>query len=114
MGCLGRTLVVILLPVLLSGPAIADRHCAPVMEAYWRARVFLLQEDQGCADALSRSTPDFHEAVAQARICGFMSLHDRLQALLFGDGGGESCETRVERILEFSPELQAIIEDHHY
>ncbi len=115
MSCLGRTLVAILFPVLLSGPAIADRHCAPVMEAYWRARAFLLQEDQSCTEILARSNPDFHEAVAQARICGFISLHDHLQSLLFGDGAdGESCEARVERILEFSPELQAIIENHHY
>ena len=97
-------------------PAVADRHCAPVLEAYWRARTILLQEDRACADALRLSTPDFHEATAQARICGFMSLHDRLGLLFFGDApvGDGTCRAKVERILEFSSELQEIVEAYHY
>ena len=102
--------------VSLSEPAIADRHCAPVLEAYWRARTILLREDHACADAIRLSTPDFHEATAQARICGFMSLHDRLDSLFFGDTaeGDEVCRAKVERILEFSSELHDIVEAHHY
>ncbi|MDE0694868.1 MAG: hypothetical protein OXH76_03430 [Boseongicola sp.] len=76
-GLCTRALVAAIALASVSGPAIADRHCAPVMEAYWRARTFLLQENLSCGDAFRLSTPDFHEAAAQARICGFMSLHDR-------------------------------------
>ncbi len=109
-----RVLALALVLSVLPGPVIADRHCAPVMEAYWRARTFLMQEGQTCADALGQSIPDFHEAVAQARICGYTALHDRLNSLLFDADEGGSCEARVKRILEFSPELQEIIEDYHY
>ena len=62
---------------------IADRHCAPVMEAFWRARTILLQASLSCADAFRLSTPDFREAAAQVRICGFMSLRDRLNSLYY-------------------------------
>ena len=110
-----RALTVVLALVSGSEHAIADRHCAPAMEAYWRARTILLQENQTCSDALHLSTPDFHEATAQARICGFMSLHDQLNSLFFGGSpeGDEDCGAKVKRILEFSSELQEIIETYH-
>ena len=110
------TLAAAIALVFVSEPAVADRHCAPVLEAYWRARTILLQENRACGDALRLSTPDFHEATAQARICGFMSLHDRLDSLLFGDApvGDDACRAKVERILEFSSELQEIVETYHY
>ncbi len=111
-----RALVAALALASVSEPAFADRHCAPALEAYWRARTFLLQENRPCADAIRLSTPDFHEAAAQARICGFMSLHDRLNSLFFGDApaGEEGCRARVERILDFGPELKEIVEAYHY
>ncbi len=111
-----HALVAAIALVFVPEPAIADRHCAPVLEAFWRARTILLQEDRKCRDALRLSTPDFHEATAQARICGFMSLHDRLDSLLFGGApvGDEDCRAKLERILEFSSELQDIVETHHY
>lgn len=115
-GSSTRTLVAAIALVFVSEPAIADRHCAPVLEAFWRARTILLQEDRACPDALRLSTPDFREATAQAKICGFMSLHDRLDSLLFGDAavGDEDCRAKLKRILQFSSELQEIVETYHY
>ncbi|MCY4462571.1 MAG: hypothetical protein OXC26_19570 [Albidovulum sp.] len=111
-----RALATALALALGSESAVADRHCAPVIEAYWRARTFLLQENTSCSDALRLSTPDFHEAAAQAKICGYMPLHERLNSLFFGSSPEteQDCKGKVERILDFSTELRNTIEAYHY
>ncbi len=93
----------------------ADRHCAPVIEAVWRARTFLSVEDQSCADRLQASEADLQEAVAQARICGYMTLHEQLDELFFGDQPSttDECEAKVAGILEFGPALKSIVDAYH-
>ncbi len=98
-----------------SGPVFADRHCAPVIEAYWRARTFLMQEGQACVELLRASGPDFEEAVAQAKICGFMPLHRKLDELLLSEQpkGAAQCRAKVKRILEFGSVLHDLVEAYH-
>ena len=112
-GVRALTLGVVL--VLGSGSVLADRHCAPVIEAMWRARSILLQEGQTCVGALSESKPDLQEATAQAKICGYASLHNKLNTLLAGEDQAEVavCEAKLERILEFSLELRELVEAYH-
>ena len=44
-----------------------------------------------------------------------MSLHERLKSLLFEGApvGDDDCKAKLERNLEFSAELQEIVEAHH-
>ena len=110
-----HTIIFLLAAALASGQALADRHCAPVAEAYWRARGILQSEGRACAELLLASEPDMHEAVAQSEICGCWSLRDRLNEVFFGNGESDelACEARAAGILEFKSELLDLVEKCH-
>ena len=114
--CVNRNAIMLLLAAsLASGQALADRHCAPVAEAYWRASGILQSESQTCAELLLASEPDMHEAVAQSEICGCWSLRDRLNEVFFRNGEADelSCEARSAGVLEFKSELLDLVEKCH-
>lgn len=101
--------------VLGAGMASADRHCAPVEEFYWGARTILLQSDLSCEAALKESEDALREAIAQAGICGCVSLQNYLESRLFPDMATEAtgCQARKARILGLSSELPVLIEGCH-
>ena len=98
-----------------AGEASADRHCAPVEEFYWQARTILLQSGLGCEEALVESEDELREAIAQAGICGCVSLQDYLESQLFTDMGTATtgCQARKARILDLRLELPGLVQGCH-
>ena len=97
------------------GEASADRHCAPVEEFYWQARTILLQSELGCQEALEQSEDELREAIAQAGMCGCVSLRDYLESQLFADKETTTndCPARIARILDLRLELPGLVESCH-
>ena len=93
-------------------PALADRHCATVLDAYFRARQALLQSDLSCATKLEVSREELVEASSQAGICGCQSLKEILDEIFFESASEEhvQCEVRIAALLEFSGELSERVE----
>ena len=115
--CRTLTYLPVLAAAVLSpaAPAMADRHCAPVVEAFWRARTVLMQDDLSCPERLAAGMPDLIEAAAQAEICGYSSLHARLAGLVdeIDLEQTQSCEARRKQLLEFSQELRRLVQSYH-
>lgn len=66
----------------IAGPALADRHCGPVIDSFYQARQAALDESLSCTAALPQIRQRLAEAVAQARICGCTPLRDGLESAL--------------------------------
>lgn len=98
-----------------AGKVSADRHCAPVEEFYWQARTILLQSGLSCEKALDESEDELREAIAQAGICGCVSLRDYLESRLFTgmETATTDCQLRMARILDLRLELPGLVESCH-
>lgn len=95
-----------MMSLLLAEPALADRHCAPVLDLYYQARHAILDEGAACEARLGGAVPRLEEAVRAARDCGCDALRLRVEALLEEIGGGsKQCSARSEQVLALADAL---------
>jgi hypothetical protein len=100
---------------LLAGgvlPALADRHCGPVVDAYFQARAELLAPGALCEAALPAALLRMQEAAAAARACGCAAMEQVVQEALAPLPEG-ACARRRDFILELRDPLESAHETCH-
>lgn len=102
-----------LLISFLGGPALADRHCAPVLDHYYQARHAILEEGATCQSRLAGAVPRLEDAALAARNCGCDGLRERVEALLdqveAGDEG--QCLQKEAQVLNLADALDRAYEE---
>jgi hypothetical protein len=111
-----RAILIALAMALPAFPAWADRHCGPVLDAYYDARLVALDTETSCSAAMEAATQQIEAAMTNARICGCTPLIDALDSV-FATAlkPNAACENRRSAVLDdaLDARLKALVADCH-
>jgi hypothetical protein len=101
--------------ILLAGPAaLADRHCAPILERYFEARFEILKPHNDCPNSLQEALNGMAEAVGEAGACGCSVLQNYLNAVIEDvKSVGRHCPDMQTLLLDLDSELSKEVEACH-
>ena len=98
---MNRLLAAALATPAFAFPALADRHCGPVLDSFYQARQAALDTETSCTAAMPLLTQRVQEAQANARICGCTALTDSIDSLLERLSAADAaCDDRRALILD--------------
>jgi len=107
-----RATAALALLTALPGAAHADRHCLPVLDGYYAARLDLEAEATTCETRRAHARDTLEAAGTDAQICGCAALTEALEELITIAGDDNmACGEAVTALLDAEARMDETVRD---